>query len=94
MFNVLLNYQVTNDWYLSASYHYKSAYNPSIKGSDAKLGKSFSRLDLKTAKRWVTGNNWIELSFVAQNLGDDYADHYFYNIFESKYILGIKVGSN
>jgi iron complex outermembrane receptor protein len=94
MFNVLLNYQATSDWYLSASYHYKSAYDPSIKGSDAKLGKSFSRLDLKTAKRWVAGNNWIELSFVAQNLGDDYADHYFYNIFESKYILGIKVGSN
>lgn len=94
MFNVLLNYQATNDWYLSASYHYKSAYDPNVSGSDSKLEKSFSRLDLKTAKRWFYGNNWIELSLVAQNLGDDYADHYFYNIFESKYILGIKMGSS
>jgi iron complex outermembrane receptor protein len=93
MFNVLLNYQTTNEWSLSTSYNYKSAYKPNITGYGDQLGENLSRIDIKASKRFFYGTNPVDLSFIVQNVGDDYADHYFFNIFESRYIFSIKMGS-
>ena len=54
----------------------------------------YSRIDLKASKRWRHGNHWLELSLTAQNAGSDYSEHHAFNNFESKYVLGLKIGSN
>jgi hypothetical protein len=36
----------------------------------------------------------MELSLTAQNVGDDYQEHFSFNKFESLYVLGFKLGSN
>jgi len=77
---------------LSASNHYQSGYKAKVGHSSKPSGNS--RLDLKASKRWHYGNNWLELSFAAQNVGSDYAEHHAFNIFKSKYIMGFKMGSN
>jgi hypothetical protein len=78
---------------LSTSYNYKSSYKPNIVGYGNQLGENLSRIDIKASKRFFYGTNPVDLSFIVQNVGDDYADHYFFNIFESRYIFSIKMGS-
>ena len=92
MSSLLVSYQIQNGIQLSASHHYQSGYKAEV-GYSSKLPGN-SRLDLKASKRWHYGNNWLELSFSAQNVGSDYAEHYAFNIFKSKYIFGVKMGSN
>ena len=92
MSNLLVSYQIQNGIQLSASHHYQSGYKAEV-GYSSKLPGN-SRLDLKASKRWHYGNNWLELSFAAQNVGSDYAEHHAFNIFKSKYIFGVKMGSN
>ena len=90
--NLLVSYQMENGIQLSASNHYQSGYKAKVGHPSKPSGNS--RLDLKASKRWHYGNNWLELSFAAQNVGSDYAEYHAFNIFKSKYILGFKMGSN
>jgi iron complex outermembrane receptor protein len=92
MSNLLVSYKIQNDIQLSASHHYQSGYKAKVGYSSEVSGNS--RLDLKASKRWHYGNNWLELSFTAQNAGSDYSEHHAFNIFKSKYIFGLKMGSN
>jgi iron complex outermembrane receptor protein len=92
MSNLLVSYKIQNDIQLSASHHYQSGYKAKVGYSSKVSGNS--RLDLKASKRWHYGNNWLELSFTAQNAGSDYSEHHAFNIFKSKYIFGLKMGSN
>lgn len=91
MLNVLASYKLNNGVRLSGSYHYKSDYKSEIrKGTSV---QSYSRIDLKASKKWRLANNWIELSLTAQNTGSDYFEFFSYNKFESKYIVGLRMGS-
>ena len=91
MSNVLASYRLDNGIQLSGSFHYKSEY---MSNNRRNLNQeSHSRIDLKVSKEWRIANNRIELSFSAQNLGDDYAEYFSYNKFDSKYVLELKMGS-
>ena len=92
MSNLLVSYQTDIGVRLSGSYHYKSGYKEKVNYSNEMSG--FSRIDLKASKRWRHGNHWLELSLTAQNAGSDYYEHNGLNKFESKYVLGFKMGSN
>ena len=92
MSNLLVSYQTDIGVRLSGSYHYKSGYKEKVNHSNEMSG--FSRIDLKASKRWRHGNHWLELSLTAQNAGSDYYEHNGLNKFESKYVLGFKMGSN
>ena len=91
MSNLLVSYQTDIGVRLSGSYHYKSGYKEKVNHSNEISG--FSRIDLKASKRWRRGNHWLELSLTAQNAGSDYIEHNSFNKFESKYVLGFKMGS-
>lgn len=92
MVNILTSYKFNNGIRLSGSYHYKSSYQSNVRREFEV--ESYNRIDIKASKRWFIGNNWIQASFTAQNVGSDYSEQFSFNKFESKYILGIKVGSN
>jgi iron complex outermembrane receptor protein len=91
MANLLVSYKMSGGLKFSGSYHYKEGYEP-------KPGRnslpSHSRFDLKASKRWLSQSRWMELSLTAQNVGDDYQEHFPSNKFESLYVLGFKLGSN
>jgi iron complex outermembrane receptor protein len=91
MANLLVSYEMTGGLKFSGSYHYKEGYKPKP-GAD--ILPSHSRFDLKASKRWFSQSNWMELSLTAQNVGDDYQEHFSFNKFESLYVLGFKIGSN
>jgi iron complex outermembrane receptor protein len=91
MANLLVSYEMTGGLKFSGSYHYKDGYKPKP-GAD--ILPSHSRFDLKASKRWFSQSNWMELSLTAQNVGDDYQEHFSFNKFESLYVLGFKLGSN
>jgi outer membrane receptor protein involved in Fe transport len=92
MSNVLVSYQTNMGVRLSGSYHYKSGYKTKVAHTNQLPG--YSRIDLKASKRWRRENHWLELSLTAQNAGSDYTEHHPFNNFESKYVLGCKIGSN
>jgi iron complex outermembrane receptor protein len=92
MSNVLVSYQTDMGVRLSGSYHFKSSYKTKVAHLNELSG--YSRIDLKASKRWRHGNHWLELSLTAQNAGSDYSEHHAFNNFESKYVLGLKIGSN
>lgn len=92
MTSLLVSYQTDVGLRISGSYHYKSGYKEKVNYSNEISG--FSRIDLKASKRWRHGNHWLELSLTAQNAGNDYYEHNSLNKFESKYVLGFKMGSN
>ena len=92
MSNVLVSYQTEMGVRLSGSYHYKSGYKTKVAHPNQLPG--YSRIDLKASKRWRRDNHWLELSLTAQNAGSDYSEHHAFNNFESKYVLGFKIGSN
>ncbi|MDA8944646.1 TonB-dependent receptor plug domain-containing protein [Porticoccaceae bacterium] len=91
MANLLVSYEMSGGLKLSGSYHYKEGYKP--KPGAVSL-PSHSRFDFKASKRWFSQSNWMELSLTAQNVGDDYQEHFSFNKFESLYVLGFKLGSN
>jgi iron complex outermembrane receptor protein len=91
MANLLVSYEMSGGLKLSGSYHYKEGYKPR---SRFDILPSHSRIDLKASKRWFSQSNWMELSLTAQNVGDDYQEHFSFNKFESLYVLGFKLGSN
>ncbi len=91
MANLLVSYEMPGGLKFSGSYHYKEGYKP--KPGAVSL-PSHSRFDLKASKRWFSQSNWMELSLTAQNVGDDYQEHFSFNKFESLYVLGFKLGSN
>jgi len=91
MANLLVSYEMPGGLKFSGSYHYKEGYKP--KPGAVSL-PSYSRFDLKASKRWFSQSNWMELSLTAQNVGDDYQEHFSFNKFESLYVLGFKLGSN
>lgn len=92
MSNLLVSYQTNAGLRISGSYHYKSGYKEKVNHSNEMSG--YSRIDLKVSQRWRHGNHWLELSLTAQNAGSDYYEHIDLNKFESKYVLGFKMGSN
>jgi outer membrane receptor protein involved in Fe transport len=77
---------------LSGSYHYKSSYTPRV--FDEEFPPSHSRVDLRVSKRWRHANNWVELSLAVQNAGSDYSEYFSDNKFQSKYVFGLRMGSN
>jgi iron complex outermembrane receptor protein len=91
MANLLVSYEMSGGLKFSGSYHYKAGYKPK---PGAESLPSHSRFDLKASKRWFSQSNWMELSLTAQNVGDDYPEHFSSNKFESLYVLGFKFGSN
>jgi iron complex outermembrane receptor protein len=91
MANLLVSYEMPGGLKFSGSYHYKAGYKP--KPGAVSL-PSHSRFDLKASKRWFSQSNWMEFSLTAQNVGDDYQEHFSSNKFESLYVLGFKLGSN
>ncbi|MDA8898349.1 TonB-dependent receptor plug domain-containing protein [Porticoccaceae bacterium] len=91
MANLLVSYEMSGELKFSGSYHYKEGYKP--KPGAVSL-PSHSRFDFKASKRWFSQSNWMELSLTAQNVGDDYQEHFSFNKFESLYVLGFKLGSN
>jgi outer membrane receptor protein involved in Fe transport len=91
MANLLVSYEMSGGLKLSGSYHYKEGYKPRPRFD---ILPSHSRFDLKASKRWFSQSNWMELSLTAQNVGDDYQEHFSFNKFESRYVLGFKLGSN
>jgi iron complex outermembrane receptor protein len=91
MANLLVSYEMSGGLKFSGSYHYKEGYKPK---PDPEILPSHSRFDLKASKRWFSQSNWMELSLTAQNVGDDYQEHFSSNKFESLYVLGFKLGSN
>jgi iron complex outermembrane receptor protein len=91
MANLLVSYEISGGLKLSGSYHYKEGYKPRPRFD---ILPSHSRFDLKASKRWFSQSNWMELSLTAQNVGDDYQEHFSFNKFESLYVLGFKLGSN
>jgi hypothetical protein len=91
MANLLVSYEMSGGLKFSGSYHYKEGYEPKP-GRD--ILPSNSRFDLKASKRWFSQSNWMELSLTAQNVGDEYQEHFSYNKFESLYVLGFKIGSD
>jgi outer membrane receptor protein involved in Fe transport len=91
MANLLVSYEMSGGLKFSGSYHYKEGYQPKP-GAD--ILPSHSRFDLKASKRWFSQSNWMELSLTAQNVGDEYQEHFPYNKFESLYVLGFKIGSD
>ena len=93
MANLLVSYEMSGGLKLSGSYHYKEGYKPGP-GPRFDILPSHSRFDLKASKRWFSQSNWMELSLTAQNVGDDYQEHFSFNKFESLYVLGFKLGSN
>jgi iron complex outermembrane receptor protein len=91
MSNLLVSYQTDTGLRMSGSYHYKSGYKSKVSHSNEMPG--FSRIDMKVSKRWRHGDHWLELSLTTQNAGSDYYEHNGLNKFESKYVLGFKMGS-
>lgn len=92
MVNLLASYTLPSGIQLSGSYHYKSSYTPRV--FDEKFPPSHSRIDLRVSKRWRYANNWVELSLAVQNAGSDYSEYFSDNKFQSKYIFGLRMGSN
>jgi iron complex outermembrane receptor protein len=91
MANLLVSYEMSGGLKFSGSYHYKEGYKPK---PGVGILPSHSRFDLKASKRWFSQSNWMELSLTAQNVGDDYQEHFSFNKFESLYVLRFKLGSN
>ena len=91
MANLLVSYEMPRGLKFSGSYHYKAGYKPRPRFD---VIPSHSRFDLKASKRWFSQSNWMELSLTAQNVGNDYQEHFSSNKFESLYVLGFKLGSN
>ena len=91
MANLLVSYEMPGGLKFSGSYHYKAGYKPKPRFD---VITSHSRFDLKASKRWFSQSNWMELSLTAQNVGNDYQEHFSSNKFESLYVLGFKLGSN
>ena len=91
MANLLVSYKMMGGIKLSGSYHYKSGFKVGYR--DLSVRPSTSRIDFKASKRWHHVNHWLELSLTAQNLGSDYIEYNEFNNFESKYVLGFKMGS-
>ena len=87
MVNLLVSYKMMGGIKLSGSYHYKSGFKGGI------VLPSTTRIDFKASKGWHHGNHWLELSLTAQNLGSYYIEYNKFNNFESKYVLGFKIGS-
>jgi iron complex outermembrane receptor protein len=87
MVNLLVSYKMMGGIKLSGSYHYKSGFKAGY------MRPSTTRIDFKASKGWHYGNHWLELSLTAQNLGSDYIEYNEFNNFESKYVLGFKMGS-
>jgi hypothetical protein len=66
--------------YKSTVYHRTAEDNP-----------SYARLDLKAAKSWLIKNTQAQLSLTIQNVGDQYRERYFYNLFKTRVILGMQL---
>ena len=85
--SLLLNYQFDNGFEVSAAvYHQSEAMF--LRGNAL---DSYTRVDLKTAKTWSFYQSELELSFIAQNVGDDYQEFFETNVFETKYIFELKL---
>jgi iron complex outermembrane receptor protein len=84
---LLTSYRLDNGISLSSMVSYNSSKSSFFKGS--KLD-DFTRIDLKAAKNWQIGQSSIDISFTVENVGDAYAEFIKYNIFKTRYILGLK----
>jgi iron complex outermembrane receptor protein len=84
---LLVNYITEADVSLSAMLNYQSA----IYHYSGAVTDDYTRVDLKASKKWYHNNSSMELSLNIQNLGSDHREFYFYNQFQTKYLLGLRV---
>jgi iron complex outermembrane receptor protein len=85
--SILVNYVTDNSLSLSAMLNYKST----VYHRTAEDNPSYARLDLKAAKSWQIKNTQAQLSLTIQNVGDQYRERYFYNLFKTRVILGMQL---
>jgi len=84
----LISYQTTNGWLFSAS----AAYQSAMKWTDGNQVESHIRADLKAAKSWqLNGGGALKLALTAQNIGQDYAEFYLTNQFQTRYVLSLEL---
>jgi iron complex outermembrane recepter protein len=66
--------------YSSRLQHFRGQWSP-----------SHVRVDLKAAKSWDIHRSSVDVSFTVQNAGDGYIEFYEHNVFETRYIFGLKI---
>lgn len=86
-FGVLASYQLEGGLRLSSSANYNSALQH-FRGQNP---GNVMRIDLKAAKSWDINRSNVDVSFTVQNAGDSYKEFYDHNVFETRYIFGLKV---
>lgn len=81
--SLLVSYQSGNGWLFSLS----SVYQGELSWIDGNRVGSYLRTDLKAARSWTVGGGQLKLSVTAQNIGEDYAEFYLTNQFQTRYIV-------
>ncbi len=84
--SLLISYQGDGGWQLSLA----TAYQSRLKWTDGNAVESHLRTDLKAARSWAVGGGQLKLSVTAQNIGEDYAEFYLTNQFQTRYIVSVE----
>jgi len=84
--SLLVSYQSDSGWQLSLA----SAYQSRLKWTDGNAVESHLRTDLKAARKWSLGGGELKVSLTAQNIGEDYAEFYLTNQFQTRYIVSVE----
>jgi len=67
-------------------------YQSAMTHPDGSKLEGYTRVDLKAMKKLSLNNSPVELSFIVQNAGDDYFEFYETNVFQTRYVIGLKLG--
>lgn len=84
---LLLNYITDAGLSLSSMVNYKSG----MKHPKGSILESYTRVDLKAAKKFRLNDSSAELSFTVQNAGSDYFEFYEINAFRTRYVIGFEI---
>ena len=83
---LMTSYQLEGGLRLSSTVNYSSALQH-FRGEPM---EKFIRVDLKAAKSWDINQSSVDVSLTVQNVDGSYAEFYEHNLFETRYILGIR----
>ena len=67
-------------------------YQSAMKHPQGAILESYTRIDLKAAKKINLNNSDFEISFTVQNAGEDYFEFYEINAFKTRYVIGFDIG--
>ena len=84
---LLINYMTDDEISLSLMANHQST----IDYWTDQDSNSFTRVDLKAAKKWAIKNSDLELSLTLQNIGDQYREKFFYTQFRTRGVLGLQL---